>query len=440
VIKKWLFVSVCALLLGGMSAAIAQDDAPVFGDALPGAPELAARGEFAVGVRTLALVNPDQADLLAQLNGTADARYDRELTVEVWYPGVLLADAPALTTYEDTLGLSSAPETLIPFTFAGRAARDADPDPGAAPYPLVIVSHGYPGSRMMFTYLTENLASKGYVVVSIAHTESTFGDVNDFRSTLLNRALDQRFVIDQMAAASEGEGVLNGLVDADNTAIVGYSMGGYGALNVIGAGYNQVLGAFVGPTAAPLLAGDAAHAPDPRVKTAVLFAPFGGDLTVAGAPGASFWDAEALAAITVPTLWIVGSEDDIAIAAAVVNLFDASVNSERYLLTYANALHNVAPNPPPAAAIAFPDYERYAEPVWDEYHINNVNQHFITAFLGQTLKGGDFAAYLQPAVEAAGDGVYSLDEAGEPTADHTYWAGFQPRTALGLSLRAVAGE
>ena len=87
---------------------------------------------------------------------------------------------------------------LIPFTFKGRARRDAKPDGSQGPYPLVIVSHGYTGSRLLFTYLTENLASKGYVVVSIDHTDSTFQDANAFTSTLLNRSLDDLFVLNEI--------------------------------------------------------------------------------------------------------------------------------------------------------------------------------------------------------------------------------------------------
>ena len=84
---------------------------------------------------------------------------------------------------------------LIPFKFKGRASRDVTPNQSNGPYPLIIVSHGYTGSRLMFTYLTENLASKGYVVVSIDHTDSTFQDAKDFSSTLLNRSIDDLSLI-----------------------------------------------------------------------------------------------------------------------------------------------------------------------------------------------------------------------------------------------------
>lgn len=64
----------------------------------------------------------------------------------------------------------------------------------------------------------------------------------------------------------------------------------------------------------------------------------------------------------------------------------------------------------------------------------------MTAFLDQYLKGSDFSAYLNPAVEVASEGVVSLDDDGNPPEDHTYWASFLPRTALGMRLRAETAE
>ncbi|MCU0511039.1 MAG: dienelactone hydrolase [Anaerolineae bacterium] len=432
-------MSASLFTLGSLSV-LAQETPFIYGDALPDAPSLAARGPYGVGVQTLQLVNPDQIDMLNLSETNPEARYDRPLTVEVWYPALIPADTAELTTYESQLGRADA-GNVEPFTFSGRALRDAAPDAAGAPYPLVIVSHGFPGSRFMMTYLTENLASKGYVVAAIDHTESTFADVSNFFSTLLNRALDQNFVLNEIATLSAGDSFLNGLVDAENTAIIGYSMGGYGALNAAGAGYNSVLQGFL-PVIEPRMAGNADYEAslDERIKAIVVFAPWGGDLSAFGLPGVGFWDAEAFAGITVPSLWISGELDDVAGHAAIVGMFDNAINSERYLLTYENALHNVAPNPPPAVVRDFADYERYSEPAWDEARLNNINQHFVTAFLAQYLRGEDSSDYLQPAVENANDGVVSLDDTGTPTADHTYWAGFRPRTATGMSLRFVAAE
>ena len=60
---------------------------------------------------------------------------------------------------------------------------------GPEGYPLVILSHGYPGNRFLMSHIGENLASKGFVTVSIDHKDSTYDDQKAFGSTLYNRPL-----------------------------------------------------------------------------------------------------------------------------------------------------------------------------------------------------------------------------------------------------------
>ncbi|MEO8415334.1 MAG: alpha/beta fold hydrolase [Ginsengibacter sp.] len=401
-------------------------NAPMFinGDALPDAPELALRGQYNVGVRTFTLVNKGQIDILNSKNGV-DPLYDRPLTVEVWYPAIIPAGKTVLATYHDTYGNSTdSSRPLTPFTFKGRALRNAVPDKNVAPYPLVIVSHGYPGSRVLLSYLTENLASKGYVVVAIDHTESTHSDTKAFQSTLLNRAKDILFVLNQMSVAGKSNSgdFLAGLVDADNTALIGYSMGGYGVLNAAGAGYSEKLGDFFakmtgGSKAINVrIAGnpDFISSIDKRIKAVVAFAPWGMQRGV--------WDTEGLKGLKVPTFFVAGSQDDVSgYGDGTKAIFESSVNANRYLLTYENARHNVAPNPPPAELFkpgSFADYYHYAEPAWDQRRINNINQHFVTAFLGIYIQHKDFGKYLSVADSTSAKS----------------WPGFKPRSFVGLQL------
>ncbi len=403
----------------------------LFGDALPDAPALAARGEFKVGVQTIELANPNQLDILNAAEGKAPT-YTRSLKVEVWYPAVPTRAKEEFEEYNEVLGMSSDPKRpLIPFTFKGRAMRDATPLKTKGGYPLIIVSHGYVGSRYIMTYLTEHLASQGYVVAAIDHTESTFSDAGGFASTLLNRAKDIHFVLDRLALFSKGrENLLTGMVDEQNIGVIGYSMGGYGALNVGGAGYSDFAVQFFKSIAQgnDALQSLAASSPayqktfDPRVKAIVAFAPWGME------KGA--WDAEGLKGLKVPTLLVSGSQDDISgYEKGVKAIFDGATSTERYLLTYLNARHNVAGNPPPAAALKpglhFDEYYRYAEPAWDEYRINNINQHFVTAFLGMKLKKKeDYGKYLDIPVESTGK----------------EWEGFLPRACTGLEFRKAMPE
>ncbi len=407
-----------------------NNDSFVIGDALPDAPELAARGNYKVGVQTLELINKNQVDVLNSKGGV-DPFYDRHLKIEVWYPAIIAANQKELETYNATLGiLKDSTRPLIPFSFTGRALRNAAPDLSSGKFPLVIVSHGYVGSKLLMTYLTENLASKGYVVVAINHTESTYNDRAGFQSTLLNRAKDILFILNQVADLSKAgsKSFLAGMADADNTALIGYSMGGYGVLNAAGAGYSSKLTAAFsqmsgGSKAIDVRTTDNAEfkaSSDKRIKAVVAFAPWGMQRGV--------WDSAGLAGLKVPTLFIAGSLDDVSgYEDGIKAIYKGAVNANRYLLTYINARHNVAPNPPPAASlkagVAFDEYYHYAEPSWNEYRINNINQHFVTAFTGIYLKQKDYGKYLD------------LPEQSNPKT----WNGFKPRTSTGLELlHAVA--
>ena len=395
----------------------------IVGDALPDAPELSARGPYKIGVQTLDLVNKNQIDVLKSKDGV-DAFYDRPLKIEVWYPAIVPDETPERVMYEEVLGKSDDKKRpLIPFTYAGRAVRDAAPQYADGAFPLVIVSHGYVGSRLLLSYLTENLASKGYVVVAIDHTESTFRDANGFQSTLLNRSKDDLFVLNEMAILGKTKGFLQGLVDVNNTALIGYSMGGYGALNVVGAGYSGKLDTFFSTMTGGSKAiqsrttnnPDYKASMDARIKAVVAFAPWGMQRNV--------WDAEGLKGVTVPVFFVAGSQDDVSgYEDGIKALYKGVVNADRYLLTYANARHNVAPNPPPAvsmkAGLPFDEYYRYAEPAWNERRINNINQHFVTAFLGIHLKKKDYAKYLDI----------------KENANDKLWMGFKPRSCVGLEL------
>jgi len=418
--NHFLLNSFLILLLNFPSFGQKESKLFLSGDALPDAPELAARGDHKVGVRTLKFVNKDQIDILNSKDGN-DPLYDRPLTVEVWYPAQLSDGVEELVTYKEVMGTANNPmRPVIPFTFQGRAARDAAPLASDTPHPLVIVSHGYVGSRFLMTYLTENLASKGYIVVAIDHTESTFRDAAPFPSTLLNRSKDVLFILDQMA---ESKHFLSGTINTDNTALIGYSMGGYGVLNVAGAGYSdQAVKLFGGMTkgSSALAVRGISHenylsSIDPRIKAVVAFAPWGMKQKV--------WDSEGLKGLKIPTFFVAGSEDDVSgYEDGIKAIYEGSVNVDRYLLTYRNARHNVAPNPPPAVALKpglhFDEYYRYAEPSWNEKRINNINQHFVTAFLGIHLKQMEYEKYLEVQADS----------------NEKSWTGFKPRSSTGLEL------
>jgi hypothetical protein len=88
--------------------------------------------------------------------------------------------------------------------------------------------------------------------------------------------------------------------------------------------------------------------------------------------------------------------------------------------------------------------EFFTEPVWRTERLNQINQHFITAFLDLNLMD-DIAkgAFLDVPKVVAAEGSWpsALGEqlggkfAGDQQGNH--WRGFQRRWAMGLEMRAV---
>ena len=395
------------------------------GDALPDAPALAARGPHAVGVTTRTARLADAIDVEIS---TADnvVRGVRELPLEIWYPGEGAADARCL--YGDRLGrVAYDPERPnTAFEFAGRAARDEAAVDGR--FPLVVVAHGYPGSRVLLSYLCEHLASTGHVVAAIDHPGSVHGAVRSFAETLLHRPTDILGAIDALAEMDRGDALLAGRIDADRTVLVGYSMGGYGVLNAAGAGFCQDY--VDNPRAVPngLLAhrAQAAFEVDARIRAVVAFAPWGGQHRI--------WDEDGLRSLKVPVLFVAGEDDDVVgWAPGVRSLFDGTTATERFLLVYEQARHNVAPNPPPDAAASHPmDWGHYAEPVWDLRRLNNTNQHFVRAFVDYALGPRESLPEALDLTPRAADGRVAYDADGTARCGEGHWWGFQPRTALSM--------
>ena len=386
------------------------------------APDLAAYGDLPVGVRQIELVHENQIDILAiDPEGERPAelpRYDRPLTVEMWYPAAQNAtgDTSIRTFLRDG-------ETEI--TLEGRAMRDAAPAATGAEYPLVLLSHGYPGNRFLMSHLGENLASKGYVVASIDHTDSTYRTQAAFGSTLVNRPLDQLFVLDEMARLNADANFdLTGMIDTDNAGLVGYSMGGYGAVITAGGGVTEesVDFSFGAPqgTLGVHVAGSETHEalPDPRIKTAVAIGPWG--------KNRDFWDAEGLAGIEIPMLFIAGSDDQVSLyEEGVREIWEGATSVDRALLTFEGGSHNTAaPIPAPEESFAAGVSGHYTDEVWDTVFMNNVAQHFTTAWFDAALKGdADAERFLQlPVFGSEG------------------WTGFDAGTAEGLSYEVLQAE
>ena len=390
-------------------------------------PELSANGSSAVGVKTMTITDEDYSDPFdGQLK-------PRSLKVEIWYPTDQTEDANAIYTNQTRGGTA--------FSINGDAVRDATSS-SLEDISLVVLSHGYTGYRTIMYYLGEHLASHGYLVVSIDHTDSTNEDVDPkvnpfsgFKSTLVNRARDQQFVLEYFSNAKNGVAALATTVSIKNAGVVGYSMGGYGAISTIGGCYEfneEFTGQMIfSKDTEKVKAGQkifntcaAGQSPvnftvDPRWEAMVAYAPWGGDAGVFSDPSIN--------KIKVPSLYISGNLDDVSGYDGIKNQFEQTTAADSYLLTYINARHNIAPHPAPQEAWTSEyDFGHYHEPAWSTQQLNRINQHFALAMMNCYLKDDDGSCeYL--------DLAPSSDQPMEEGKLSAPWKGFDNRYGTGMT-------
>lgn len=393
------------------------------------APELAHMGVFAVGVRTLELVQPNQPALLELDPKTGKAPLeDRRLTVDVWYPAKPSSGAKP-ETYTAAFTAESPGRPPVKFTVTGLAVRGAVPAGGG--YPLVIVSHGYGNAPAAMAWLTENLASKGYVVAAIHHEDPPYGDRAKFLWPFFRRPLDIAFVAASLQSSLSHEG----LIDPSRTALIGYSMGAYGVLAAGGATLDPAAVAKIpGGYMVPYGRG-AEKADDFHVKNLKA--------VVAMAAGGGAWGSDGVAAITAPLLLISGDADHtVDYHTGGRALFDGASRSHRYLLTFKGAGHNIGLGPTPESMReSLWDLDWFEDPVWRKERILAINLHFITAFLDLYVKGDQSrAGYLHVPVAESSEGTWIAPDSAHwgdyspGTPGVTLWKGFQRRHAEGLML------
>jgi alpha-beta hydrolase superfamily lysophospholipase len=406
------------------------------------APTLSAAGPHRAGFRTVNLAGV--ADLAS---GTSN----RILPLAVWYP--TLAQRGKLACYR--IPMQSAGGSIpvgLPKEMGdcGNAIEQAAPLAGQQ-LPVVVLSHGLNGWATGWSTLGENLASKGYVVIAIDHRDrdgiEEGGIGRSFGESILRRPVDQRTVLKALADKSASlPSWLQSMARGEQVALIGYSMGAYGALVTAGAGITPggaLTGIMPAPAIAPLLSGNSAYeASRPtNLKALVLLAPFGGALPLRA------WTPESLAAIKTDTLFISGDQDDVVNHAGGVRwLFGNLSGANRDLLTYQNARHNIAMNPTPSQVRHLFVYrERFDEPVWRSDRLQAINAHMITAFFDKTLgANGVGEANLAVPVKRAIDGQWPLGpgvSVGASVANlkdqPAHWPGFQRRWAVGLEFERL---
>jgi dienelactone hydrolase len=178
----------------------------------------------------------------------------RELMVRFWYPTpgnapctpAAYTSAAVLSEFSQLLGATTLPQ------ISTNSCLDAPVAAGA--HPIVVITHGFTGTFTDYTFLTEDLASRGYVVASVDHTheatavefpngtvaKSVFGshltsytrsDPQALAFAVSVRVGDLSFVLDELAALAKArDGVFAGKLDLSRIALAGHSLGGLTAV------------------------------------------------------------------------------------------------------------------------------------------------------------------------------------------------------------------
>ena len=229
------------------------------------APLPARSGTYAIGHDTISIPDPATG---------------RTISADLWYPAA-----------DGATGTPTRYSLLPTAFFDSKMAIERAPINPAGSFPLIIYSHGSGGQSFVASFLTEDIASHGYVVLSANHAGNTAADQivgssvsqdqNDYlRPKVVEAEID--WALAQSSGASATYPLLKGAIDAKRIGLVGHSYGGYTVL--------ATAGGHTGPAGT--------IAPDPRIKAVVGHAPYTLRLS----------DAE-LAAIRIPVMLMVGSKD-----------------------------------------------------------------------------------------------------------------------------------
>ena len=147
-------------------------------------------GTYAIGTTSWRLTDRSRAETFGAPGQL------REVEVIAWYPAAPRGGATApylregvaeVRPFAKLFGAENAFDNVE--GVRTHAELDAPPAEGSSRFPLLVFSHGYTGLPSSYTALLEDLASRGYAVVSVIHPyESTASTLSDGRIVSMNGA------------------------------------------------------------------------------------------------------------------------------------------------------------------------------------------------------------------------------------------------------------
>ena len=88
-------------------------------------------------------------------------------------------------------------------------------------------------------------------------------------------------------------------------------------------------------------------------------------------------------------------------------------------------------------ALKFNVSEHYTDAVWENARMNNIAQHFVTAWMAKHIKGDAKAGAFLELTPNANDSVWAKNDDGTDKPEHNHRAGFPNRTAKGLRFETL---
>jgi len=193
------------------------------------------KGPFPVGVKTYTFYDTSR-------KGENEGE-GRRLKVDVWYPArQQYKDGPfwkldmiAESQGEDLGDRRAELESYGFPEFDTELVRDAEPDIGNGPYPVILFSHGANGIRFQSVFYTTHLASHGYVVAAPDHLFNTLWDIlrdgyseASVIASAPDRPKDMSFLLDRLTEMNDDpENPFYRSMDLENVGITGHSFGGF---------------------------------------------------------------------------------------------------------------------------------------------------------------------------------------------------------------------
>ncbi|HYI60381.1 MAG TPA: dienelactone hydrolase family protein [Acidimicrobiales bacterium] len=165
--------------------------------------------------------------------GSQQLALDDGRRVAVWYPAEAGAGTDEPTgTFDITSLLSPELQAQVPAdarpVHPVPAAPGAAPDRAAAPYPVVLFSHGFAGFPEQSADLVTHLASWGYVVAAPDHVERSLSGLLGTAAQGVPRRDDPEVLaatLDLVLARATVAGPLEGMVDGTRVGVAGHSAG-----------------------------------------------------------------------------------------------------------------------------------------------------------------------------------------------------------------------